>query len=56
MAKSSKPRKLGENSFKQMACKYCGEICPRVDQKATAVTCFRCVNKLVDGQVLEIKK
>lgn len=56
MAKKVKQKKLGENSFKQMGCKYCREICPRVDRNATAVTCFRCVNKLVDGHVLEIKK
>tara|TARA_Y100000389_G_C17463368_1_gene523462 strand:+ start:1756 stop:1926 length:171 start_codon:yes stop_codon:yes gene_type:complete len=56
MAKKPQGRKLGGNSFKKMNCKYCGAECPRVDIKATAVTCFRCVNKLVDGENLEIKK
>ena len=42
--------------FKKLQCKYCDEICQKVDVNATAVTCFRCVSKLVNGQQLEIRK
>ena len=52
----NKSRKLGQNSYKKMNCKYCGNVCLRVDFKATAITCFRCVNKLVDGQRLDLNK
>jgi len=49
--RSSIPR-----GFKKLQCKYCDEICQKVDANATAVTCYKCVSKLVNGQVLEIKK
>ena len=42
--------------FKKMQCKYCDEISPRVDEKATAVTCWKCTMKLVNGETLEIRK
>jgi ribosomal protein S27E len=42
--------------YKKMQCKYCEEICQRVDEKATAVTCSICVSKLVSGQTLELRK
>jgi len=42
--------------FKKLQCKYCDDICQKVDINATAVTCFRCVSKLVNGQQLEIRK
>jgi ribosomal protein S27E len=42
--------------FKKLQCKYCDEICQRVDENATAITCYICVSKLVNGQVLEIRK
>ena len=42
--------------FKKLQCKYCDEICQKVDVNATAVTCYKCVSKLVNGQVLEIRK
>ena len=42
--------------FKKLQCKYCDEICNRVDEKATAITCYKCVSKLVHGQQLEIRK
>ena len=42
--------------YKKMQCKYCNEICRRVDQKATAVTCWQCTSKLVNGQHLEVRK
>jgi hypothetical protein len=51
-SKSSQPPK----GYKKMQCKYCTEICQRVDEKATAITCSECVSKLVAGQVLEIRK
>ena len=40
--------------FKKLACKYCGSICDRVDAKADAITCFRCVNKMLRGEVLDL--
>jgi hypothetical protein len=42
--------------FKKLQCKYCDDVCQKVDVNATAVTCFRCVSKLVNGQRLEIRK
>lgn len=43
------------SGYKKLACKYCGSICERVDANADAVTCFRCVSKLVNGEELEVK-
>ena len=54
MAKSknnSTPR-----GYKKLQCKYCDNICERVDAKADAVTCYQCVSKLVNGQHLEVRK
>lgn len=42
--------------FKKLQCKYCDEICQKVDVNAEAVTCYKCVSKLVNGQRLEIRK
>ena len=42
--------------FKKMQCKYCNNICERVDVNVTAVTCWKCTQKLVNGEVLEIRK
>jgi len=42
--------------FKKLQCKYCIEICQKVDVNATAVTCYKCVSKLVNGHQLEIRK
>ena len=50
--KSNPPPK----GFKKLQCKYCEEICQRVDEKAEAITCYICVSKLVNGQQLEIRK
>lgn len=41
--------------FKKLNCKYCGTECPKVDVKADRITCFRCVQKLVNGEYLEPK-
>jgi ribosomal protein S27E len=51
-SKNSKPPK----GFKRLQCKYCDNVSDRVDEKATAVTCWKCTSKLVNGQVLEIRK
>lgn len=50
---SSAPAPRG---YKKLQCKYCDNVCQRVDQKADAVTCFQCVSKLVNGHHLEIRK
>ena len=42
--------------YKKMQCKYCDNICQRVDNNATAITCFECTSKLVAGKHLEIRK
>ena len=42
--------------YKKLQCKYCENICERVDDKADAVTCWRCTSKLVNGEILEIRK
>lgn len=42
----SKKRALG---FKPLACKGCGEIVPKVDIEADAITCSDCVQKELNG-------
>jgi ribosomal protein S27E len=51
-SKSTPPPK----GFKRLQCKYCDNVSERVDEKATAITCWQCTSKLVNGQVLEIRK
>lgn len=54
MAKvKSAPSKRG---FKKLQCKYCDNVCERVDSNATSVTCWKCTQRLVNGEKLEIKK
>jgi formylmethanofuran dehydrogenase subunit E len=36
-------------TFKQLACKICGEIVEKVDINADKVTCSRCVSKSLQG-------
>lgn len=45
-----------KTGFKKLQCKYCDTICERVDEQATAITCSICTSKLVNGQVLEVRK
>ena len=44
-------RKLG---FKQLNCKYCNNICERVDINATAITCSKCTHRQVCGEILDL--
>lgn len=46
----------GPRGYKKLQCKYCDTICEKVDNKATAITCSVCVQKLVNGQHLEVRK
>jgi hypothetical protein len=46
----------GPRGYKKLQCKYCDTICDRVDVKATAITCSGCVQKLVNGMHLEVRK
>ena len=46
----------GPRGYKKLQCKYCDTICERVDEKATAITCSKCVQKLVNGLPLESRK
>ena len=50
--KSTKPPK----GYKRLQCKYCTNISERVDEKATAITCWECTSKLVSGRHLEVRK
>lgn len=50
--KSTQPAK----GFKKLQCKYCDNVSERVDEKATAITCWQCTSKLVNGQILELRK
>ena len=50
-----KNKSLGRG-FKKLQCKYCTNICDRVDENATAITCSTCTSKLVNGQTLELRK
>lgn len=42
--------------FKKLQCKYCENVSGRVDENATAITCWKCTQKLVNGEVLELRK
>jgi hypothetical protein len=42
--------------FKKLQCKYCTNVPDRVDINATAVTCWKCTQQLVNGEKLEIRK
>ncbi len=42
--------------FKKLQCKYCDNVSDRVDENATAVTCWQCTQKLVNGETLELRK
>jgi hypothetical protein len=46
----------GPRGYKKLQCKYCDTICDRVDVKSTAITCSGCVQKLVNGMHLEVRK
>lgn len=53
MRKSKTPVSRG---FKKLQCKYCDHVCDRVDEKASAITCYQCVSKLLRGEHLEVRK
>ena len=42
--------------FKKMKCKYCDHTSNKVDARTTALTCWRCTSKIVNGQILELSK
>jgi ribosomal protein S27E len=48
---SSTPR-----GFKKLKCKFCDNVSDRVDNNATAITCWQCTQKLVNGEHLEVSK
>ena len=50
--KGNKPPK----GFKRLQCKYCDNVSDRVDETATAITCWQCTQKLVNGKTLELRK
>lgn len=52
---SKKQKHPTPKGYKKLKCKYCNTEVDRVDIKTVAVTCHRCVNKLVDGITLEIQ-
>jgi len=53
-------KKLGSKTtargYKKLQCKYCDNICDRVDINADAITCSICVQKMTEGVVLEPRK
>ena len=51
-----KKDKQPAKGFKKMQCKYCDNVSERVDEKATAITCWKCTTKLVNGETLELRK
>jgi hypothetical protein len=54
MAKSKKSNPpLG---YKRLQCKYCDHVSERVDNHADAITCYKCVTKLLNGEILELRK
>lgn len=54
--KSSRGEFKGSRPIKSLKCKYCGEKVDNVDDKAQAVTCYKCVMKLCAGVQLKIKQ
>jgi ribosomal protein S27E len=48
-------KKIPPAGYKILQCKYCGNDVDRVDSRSTAVTCYRCVNRMVDGEILELR-
>jgi hypothetical protein len=54
MAKSKKS--IPAKGYKRLQCKYCDHVSERVDVNADAITCYKCVTKLLNGEVLEIRK
>ena len=53
-------KKLGNKTtvrgYKKLQCKYCDNICERVDINADAITCSVCVQRMTEGVVLEPRK
>ena len=53
-------KKLGSKTtvrgYKKLQCKYCVNICERVDINADAITCSVCVQRMTEGVVLEPRK
>ena len=53
-------KKLGSKTavrgYKKLQCKYCDNICERVDINADAITCSVCVQRMTEGVVLEPRK
>ena len=53
-------KKLGSKTtvrgYKKLQCKYCDNICERVDINADAITCSVCVHRMTEGVVLEPRK
>jgi hypothetical protein len=53
-------KKLGSKTavrgYKKLQCKYCTNICERVDINADAITCSVCVQRMTEGKVLEPRK
>jgi hypothetical protein len=47
---------VGARTIKSLKCKYCGEKVENVDEKAEAVTCYKCVMKLCNGVQLKVKE
>jgi ribosomal protein S27E len=45
-----------QRGFKKLQCKYCDNVSERVDINTTAVTCWQCTQRLVNGEILEIRK
>jgi len=55
MAKKSKSRST-IRGYKRLQCKYCDDICERVDVNADAITCSVCVQRMTEGVILEPRK
>jgi len=41
---------MKSKSFKSLNCKICGEKVDKVDDKATAVTCWRCTSRNLNSR------
>jgi hypothetical protein len=48
--------KKAVRGYQILQCKYCDNVCDRVDINADAITCSVCVQRMTEGKILEPRK
>jgi Zn finger protein HypA/HybF involved in hydrogenase expression len=51
-----KQKKKKTTETDMLQCKYCDTMVQKAWENVTAVTCWKCTHKLVEGEELEIRK